>query len=65
MNDNGTENVNKVVKETMQSLNIDRVLTSVYHPQSNGKVERFHRTSHDVLSKKLLENQRTCDLYLN
>ena len=52
--DNGTENVNKVVKDTMQSLNIHHVLTSVYHPQSNAKVERFHRTLHDVLSKKYL-----------
>ena len=63
--DNGSENVNKVVRETLESLNIHHVLTSVYHPQSNAKVERFHRTLHDVLSKKLSENQQTWDLYLN
>ena len=65
MTDNRTENVNKVVKETMQSLNIHHVLTSVYHPQSSAKVERFRRTLHDVLSKKLQENQQIWDLYLN
>lgn len=63
--DNGSENVNKVVRETMNSLNIHHVLTSVYHPQSNAKVERFHRTLHDVLAKKLSENLQTWDLYLN
>ncbi len=51
--DNGTENVNWVVKEVMNILKVDHVLTSVYHPQSNSKCERFHRTLHDVLSKKV------------
>ncbi len=47
--DNGSENVNKVMKETMATLRIKHTLTSVYHPQSNAKVERFHRTLHDIL----------------
>ena len=63
--DNGSENVNKVVQETMWSLNIHHVQTSVYSPQSNAKVDRFHRTLHDVLSKKLSENQQTWNLFLN
>jgi hypothetical protein len=62
--DNGTENVNKVVRETMERLNISHVLTSVYHPQSNAKVERFHRTLHDILAKRLTENQQLWDLQL-
>ena len=61
---NGTENVNNVEKETLMSLNIDRVLTSVYHPQSNAKVERFHHTLH-VLAKRLADDQQTWDLHLN
>lgn len=65
VSDNGTENVNKIVKETLEILKIDHVLTSVYHPQSNAKVERFHRTLHDVLSKKLADNQHTWDMFLN
>ena len=63
--DNGTENVNNVVKETLESLNIDHVLTNVYHPQSNAKVERFHCTLHDVLAKRLADGQQTWDLHLN
>ena len=62
---NGTENVNKVVNDTLARLNIDHVLTSVYHPQSNSKVERFHRTLHDTLSKKVASDLQTWDLHLN
>ena len=65
VSDNGTENVNKVVRETLENLKIDHVLTSVYNPKANSKVERFHRTLHDVLSKKLADNQQTWDLFLN
>ena len=56
--DNGSENVNKVVQETMRSVIIYNFQISVYHPQSNAKVERFHRTLHDIPSKKLSENQK-------
>ena len=51
--DSGTENVNNVVKETLETLNIDHVLTSVYHQQSSTKVEIFHCTLQDVLAKRL------------
>ena len=30
--DNGTENVNQVMRETLEAMNIHHVLTSVYHP---------------------------------
>ena len=66
LTDNGTENVNNKVKETLQALNIHHVTTSFYHPQSNGKVERFHRTLHDIMSKKLQRDGHSLwDLYLN
>ena len=41
------------------------VKTSLYHPASNSKVERFHRVLHDILAKKLKDNVNTWDLYLN
>ena len=47
--DNVTETDNQVMKEVFSQLNIHHVTTSFYHPQSNAKVERFHRTLHDVL----------------
>ena len=63
--DNGTENVNWVMKETLRTLNIHNVTTSFYHPQFNAKVERFHRTLHDILAKKLADRLDTWNLYLN
>ena len=59
MTDNGGENVNKLMKETLQRLNIHHVTTSVFHPQSNSKVERSHRTMNDILSK--LMDTKKCD----
>ena len=43
VSDNGTENVNEIMRETIMSLNIKHITTYPYHPQSNSKVERFHR----------------------
>ena len=63
--DNGTENVNKTVKETLAKLQIYHILTSIYHPQSNAKVERFHRILHDILAKKVANDQQTWDMFLN
>ena len=63
--DNGSENINKVVRETLESLNIHHVRTSFYNAKSNSKVERFHRTLHDILAKRLLHGQDTWDLHLN
>ena len=39
--DNGSENVNEIMKETMMSLNIKHITTSPYRPQSSSKVEAF------------------------
>jgi hypothetical protein len=63
--DNGTENVNKVIKEVLTELNISHVTTSFYRPQGNSKVERFHRTLKDVLAKKIEDDLTSWDLYLN
>ena len=40
-------------------------MTSVYHPQSNAKCERLHRTLHDILAKAVADNQQSWDLHLN
>ena len=63
--DNGTENVNKLMQHLLQALNIIHITTSYYHPQSNSKVGRFHRTFNDVMSKKVKEHLDTWDLYIN
>jgi len=65
VSDNGTENVNRMMKRTLEELNVHHVTTSFYHPQSNGKVERLHRTMNDILAKKIGDNERSWDLYIN
>ena len=65
LTDNGPENVNKIMKKTLEELNLHHVTTSFYHPQSNGKVERFHRTMHDILAKKIGHNEQSWDVYIN
>ena len=65
ISDNGTENANRMVKETLEALNVSHIFTSFYNPTGNAKVERFHRTLHDVLSKKLKDSLDSWDLHLN
>lgn len=40
-------------------------LTSFFRPQSNGKIERYHRVLVDIMSKKLKDNLNTWDIHLN
>ena len=60
LSDNGTEFVNTVVREICTEMNIFRVRTSPYHPQSNGKLERVHRVWNDIASKGM-RDPRTWD----
>ena len=63
--DNGGENVNKLMKETLQYLNIHHITTSVFHPQSNSKVERSHRSLNNILSKLMSDKQcKSWDIHL-
>ena len=64
LTDNGPENINKIMK-SLEDLNMHHVTTSVYHPPSNGKVERFHRTMHAILAKKSENNEQSWDIYIN
>ena len=61
--DNCSENVNKVMREMLGELNIQHITPS-YNPQSNAKVERFHKTLADVLAKLAGLNRENWDLLL-
>ncbi|CAC5423266.1 unnamed protein product [Mytilus coruscus] len=65
VSDNGGEFTSKIFEETLKELNISHITTSFYHPQGNAKVERFHRTLHDVMAKKLQSDASTWDVSLN
>ena len=62
--DNGSENVNEVMRETLGELNIQHITTSPYNPQSNAKVEIFRKTLADVLAKLAEHNGGNSNLFL-
>jgi transposase InsO family protein len=49
--DQGTEFVNQVVQELLHVGGTEQLLTSAYHPRSNGLVERFNKTLITALRK--------------
>lgn len=53
ISDNGPQFVAKDFKEFIRLCGMTHVTTSPYYPQSNGKLERFHRTiKHDCIRQK-------------
>ncbi|XP_068250381.1 uncharacterized protein [Palaemon carinicauda] len=64
--DQGTNFTSHVFKQTMHTLNIHNVNSSIYHPQTNGALERFHQTLKNLLRKYSSEtaNHWDEDLYL-
>ena len=51
VSDNGGELTATKFKEWLRECGIDHRLTSPYHPQTNGKVERFNGTIQKILLK--------------
>ena len=50
--------------QVLQQLGIDRIFSAPYHPQSNGKLEVFHKYLKPTL-KKLEKYPANWDKYLN
>jgi putative transposase len=44
INDNGTQFISHDFKDFIRIAGMTHVNTSPYYPQSNGKIERYHRT---------------------
>ena len=61
----GTEFKNNLMDQVLQQLGINRIFSAPYHPQSNGKLEVFHKYLKPTL-KKLCENDpANWDKYIN
>ena len=56
LSDQGTEFCNAVLKEMCIYLNIKKLRTLPYHPQTNGAVERVHQTLERMIAK--LDNKQ-------
>ena len=64
ISDNGGEFTASVMENWMREMGIQHHQTSPYHPQSNGKVERFNGTIQRLLLKLTGGNARQWSKYL-
>lgn len=59
--DQGSNFMSRVFAQAMKQLNITHVCSSAYHPESQGAIERFHRTLKSMLRAYCLEFDRDWD----
>ena len=65
LSDNGTQFKNSLMDHVLQQLGIDRIFSAPYHPQSNGKLEVFHKYLKLTLKKLCAKDPSNWDKYLN
>ena len=65
LSDNGMEFKTSLMKQVLQQLGIDRIFSVPYHPQSNGKLEVFHKYLKPTLKKLCEKDAANWDKYLN
>ncbi|XP_065911163.1 uncharacterized protein [Dysidea avara] len=63
--DQGSEFNNCLDKKLMKMMKIDHCLTTPYHPQANGLVERFNQTIQNMLVKFVNEKKELWEDYLD
>lgn len=54
--DNGTQFKAKDFKELVRNFELEHIRIRTYHPESNGKLERYHRSTRDALEEEDLRN---------
>ena len=63
--DNGMEFKNSLMHQVLQKLGIDRIFSAPCHPQSNGKLEVFHKYLKPTLKNLYKKDPVNWDKYLN
>ena len=65
LSENGTEFKNNLMDQVLKQLGIDRIFWAPYHPQSNGKLEVFHKYLKPTLKKLCEKDPSNWDKYIN
>ena len=65
LSDNGMEFKNSLMDQSIQQLGKDRIFSAPYHPQSNGKLEVFHKYLKPMLKKLCKKDPANWEKYLN
>ena len=63
--DNSTKFKNNLMDQVLQQLGIDRIFSAPYHPQSNGKLEVFHKYLKPTIKKLCEKDPANWDKYIN
>ncbi len=64
LTDRGTHFVNEMLDSLCNELGVKHQLSTAYHPQTNGLVERFNRTLCEAIAKYANENKDDWDDYI-
>ena len=64
LTDQGTSFMSRTLRELYGLLGIQSIKTSVYHPQTDGLVERFNRTLKSMIRKFVHDDSRNWDKWL-
>ena len=54
--DNGSQFTAKDFKELVRDFELEHIRIRMYHPESNGRIERFHRSTREALDDQELKN---------
>ena len=65
LSDNGTEFKNNLMDQVLKQLGIERIFSASYYPQSNGKLEVFHKYLKSNLKKLCKKDPSNWEKYIN
>ena len=65
LTDKGTQFTSKLIQHLLKKFNIIKLETTAYHPQTNGKVERFNRFIATALSFLVNSQHDDWDKYID
>ena len=59
--DQGSSFMSGIFKQVMQELNIQQYMSSAYHPESQGALERFHQTLKNMIRTYCFDTEKNWD----